>query len=891
MSVPAAVLPELPKLPVALLRGGVSAGARRALRQLLEDFARVLEAVFDRGVEVRALLTLRAQAVERVLGHTWDAFVGKTDDAALFAVGGFGRGLLFPYSDIDLLVLSAPELPADRTRAIQAFFTCLWDLGLAPGQAVRTLAECRELAAADVSVFTSLLDARMLAGSAESEQALHDLIAAPGLWSPAAFLAAKRAEQQARHARLGDTAYSLEPNLKDGPGGLRSLDLMRWLARRVAGAADLAATVDLDLLDATELAALERSELELQRDRYALHRIAGRPEERLLFEHQRAIAALLGFEDRGQVNFGVEQFMQGYYRAATVVERLCAQFEERLAELLEPAPVATRPLDADFCAEGSRIAPREAGLFRREPRTLIEIFAALLDHPELDGLSARTMRLVQQALAAHGDAFAADPGALQAFLALLRRGAPAVEALVHMNRHGVLAALIPAFRRVVGRMQYDLFHAYTVDEHSVRVLRHIARFGEPEAAALGSEAGAIFSRLDKPELLLLAGLFHDIAKGRGGDHAVLGEAEARDFGQRLGLAGEDVELVAWLVRWHLLMSVTAQRQDITDPEVVHRFAAQAGERERLDYLYLLTIADIAGTNPRLWNGWKARLLADLHTAARYMLRAGLGKPPQAGARIETCREASRERMVAAGRDPGQAAAILERFPRGSFLRHRPEQIAWQAGVIARAVGDPVVAVRAHSARGGSSELFVSTADRDGLFASITAALDRFGCSVVEARLFVTAERRIFDTFQLLDAASQAPLTAERAPALEDLLRRVLAAPELDPKPVRRGLSRRQRHFQIAPQLAFSEVDGRTQMALICSDRPGLLAEAALAMREAHVRVHDARIATYGERAEDFFILSDENDAALDAAARERLQSALLRRLGVQTIPRRGPDVP
>lgn len=876
---PANALPALPRLPPAMPRSGVSAEARLALRQVLGDVDRALALAFRSAADVRDLVRSRANAIGGVVAHVWQACLGDAAGCALFAVGGFGRGVLFPHSDVDLLVLLQPEAAARQARALEAFFTCLWDLGLKPGHAVRTPAQCRELAAADVTVFTALLDARLLAGDPAQVAELAGIVDDPALWPPAEFFEAKRSEQRARHARYDDTTYNLEPNLKDGPGGLRTLELMRWLGRRVAAAPDFASMVEHGLLDATERAALERSEATLWRYRFALHLVAGRPEERLLFDHQRRLAADLGYADEHEKNLAVEQFMQRYYRAATIAERLCVQFKERCAELLEPAAGEPRPLDDWFVALGERLEPRDAGLFLRRPRAMVDVFAVLLDHAQLRGLSAQTMRLLQQALARHRGGFAEDRNVLAAFLALLRRGAPAVEALAGMNRHGVLAAILPMFRRVVGRMQYDLFHVYTVDEHTLRVLRNVARYAEPAARDELPLACQTFETLDKPELLLLAALFHDIAKGRGGDHSVLGEEDARAFGTRLGLPRADVELVAWLVRWHLLMSVTAQRQDITDPEVVHRFASQVEDTERLDHLYLLTIADIAGTNPKLWNEWKARLLADLYVAARYALRAGLDSPPHAEVRAQACRARALERLAEGGIGAARAGGLLAEFPEASFLRHRPEQIAWQVRAIDRSgERDLVVAVQPRSARGGSSELFVRAPDRDGLFAAIAATLDRLGFDVVDARLLTSDGGLVFDTFEVLDAATSAALSPERAAELETVLTRVLSGDRLDTSVARRSLPRRLRHFQRTPQIEFGAVGEATQLALVCSDRPGLLAEVAQALREARVRVHDARIATFGERVEDFFVLTDEDDRNLDGAAQSRLRGLLLDRL-------------
>lgn len=879
----APALPELPRLPVAMPRSGVSAAARIALRQLLGDADRAAGAAFREGADATGLLRFRARSVDRVVLHAWQACLGEAPDCTLFAVGGYGRGLLFPHSDVDVLVLGEADALARQARALEAFFACLWDVGLKPGHAVRTPAQCREIASGDVTVFTALLDARVLAGAAGPAHALAQLVDEPAMWPAPVFLEAKRSEQARRFARFNDTAYNLEPNLKEGPGGLRTIDLMRWLGRRIAAAPDLDAMVAQGLLDATERDALVRAEATLRRHRIALHLAAGRPEERLLFDHQRRLAAELGFVDEHATNLAVEQFMQAYYRAATIVERLGAQLVERCTELLEPAPGPPRELDRDFVAIGTRIEPRDAGLFLRRPRAIVDVFSAQIDDPAVRGLSSQTMRLLQQALARHRNAFARDPHVLVAFLELLRRGATAVELMARMNRHGVLAAILPAFRQVVGRMQYDLFHVYTVDEHTLRVLRNVARFTDDAAREEFPHAADVHAALEKPELLLLAALFHDIAKGRGGDHSVLGEEDARAFCARLGLPQADIDLVAWLVRWHLLMSVTAQRQDIADPDVVHRFASQVGSRERLDYLYLLTIADIAGTNPKLWNEWKARLLADLHAAARYALRAGLVQPPQAAARGATCREAVRTQLVQEGMPPARADEVLARLPQRSFLRHRVDVLAWQARTIAAAPAGALVVASLPRSRRAGAMLFVCAPDHDMLFAAITATLDRLGFNIVSARLLVGDDARMFATFDLLDADGDVDTEAGRAQRLQAELERVLGARELRARVARRGLPRRLRHFQRAPRVEFSERDGATQLALVCSDRPGLLAEVAQVLHAARVRVHDARIATFGERVEDFFVLTGESGTVLGDTTRDALQAALLDRLG--------PDAP
>ncbi len=871
------VLPALPRLPVAVPRSGVSTEARRALRQLLGDVDRALATAFRDGADASVLARRRGESVARVVAHVWMACLGEVSRTALFAVGGFGRGLLFPHSDVDLLALvEAPD--AARLRALEQFFATLWDVGLKVGHAVRDPAQCHQLAVQDVSVFTSLLDAQRLAGDPAFDARLKAIVEDPGLWPPAAYLAARLAERDARHARYDDTAYNLEPNIKDGPGGLRTLDSLRWLGRRLARAGELDQMVAEGLLDPAEQAVLEQSEATLRRYRYALHLEAGRAEERLLFDYQRGLAARLGFEDEHAKNLGVEQFMQGYYRAASQIERLGVQVAERFEEMLEPVGEA-QPVGADFVRYGSRLAATDPQLFMRRPAALVEIFIARLDQVGVLGFSADTMRRIHQATDAHGDALARDDEVLAAFLRLLRRGAPAVDALWRMNRHGLLAAILPAFGKVFGRMQYDLFHVYTVDEHTLRVLRNMARFADPAARKefpLGCE---IWAKLPKPEVLLLGALFHDIAKGRGGDHSVLGEQDARAFCTRLGLPSSDVERVAWLVRWHLLMSTTAQRQDITDPDVVHRFAELVGDGESLSQLYLLTIADIIGTSPRLWNGWKDRLLSDLYTTTRYALRSDVELPRDAGVRVHECSEYALALLMNEGYAEADVVRVWADFPQLSFLRHRPEQIAWQTGAILKAHGAlPLVAVHPLSVR-GSTELFVYAPDRDGLFATVTAVLDRLRFSVMESRILNSPSGMALDTFLLLEADTQQPASAARAEELQQRLLRALAQ-SAGVQPSKRSMSRHQKHFQMMPKISFHAAGGRTQLALVGTDRPGLLAAVAQVMLGAEVRVHDARIATFGERVEDFFQLTNRHNEPLDSAHQQRLLQALLERIGL-----------
>ncbi len=871
-------VPVLPRLAAAVPRGGVVGPARLALRQYLADCDRDLAGAFRDGAAATDLVRARAEAVRRVLAYVWQSWLGDSGEASLLAVGGFGRGELFPHSDVDLLILTVPDPPPRLLRAIEAFATCLWDIGLKPGLAVRDLAGCRALAAADVGVYTNLLEARWLEGARALAGSLLGSLPDEGLWAPARFLAVKQAEQAARHLRFGDTAYNLEPQLKEGPGGLRDLQMIGWLGRAIAGSGEHAAMAEAGLLDAVEVDALAAARATLFRIREALHLLARRSEERLLFDYQRELAAALGYRDEHADNLAVEQCMQDYFRAARRISAINEELLARCSEMLAPPHSPTLPLAGGFARIGDRLDVVDAARLRTQPQALIELYALFARESGVRGLRANAMRLVRLCLADEGFDLE-HPAVYAALRDLLELGAPAVESLAAMARHGVLARLVPGFARVTGRMQYDLFHVYTVDEHTLRVLRFIARFAGSEGADAFPLAHAVFRRLPKVSLLLLAGLFHDIAKGRGGDHSVLGEDDARAFCTKLGLGSAAVERVAWLVRWHLLMSVVAQRQDITDAAVVERFAEQVGDWERLDYLYLLTVADINGTSPKLWNGWRDRLLADLYAATRYVLREEAGELPQADERMAETRQQATAILVARGIGADTAARVLDGFPDESFLRYRPEQVAWQAGAMATHddPARPLVRVLAEGGR-GTSEVFVHMRDRDGLFSTITAVLARFRLEVVEARLLAGRADTVFDTFYLLDASGRPLAGVGEVAALEAALRDALSRDVLDELPPRRTVPRALRHFHIAAHLTFSSEQARTRVGLVCSDRPGLLASVAQAFRATGVRVHDARIATFGERVEDFFLVTDTHDRPLDAATGQKLREALGKRL-------------
>ncbi len=848
-------------------RAADPAWAAAARASLAETDAR-LAARFDAAEPADRLVAARARAVDALIREAWTRCIPADAPLALFAVGGYGRGELFPQSDIDLLVLAGPAAQQAHQPALARFLALLWDAGLAASQAVRSLAQCTE-AAADQSVLTALLEARPLAAAEADAARLQEAIAPERVWPARAYFDAKIAEQHQRHARFGDTSDNLEPNLKDGPGGLRDLQLLGWLAQRSFGVRALEPLVALGHLSADEAAALERERRALCRLRYGLHLVANRREERLRFDYQKLLAARMGFADDAG-SLAVEQMMQGFYRSAGIVlrinERLLQRFEEHF-DGVAPA----EPIDADFERRRDYLATREPGWLYRDAGHVFALFAAWAADAGLRGLHSQTARELAQGLRtipAYDQATAAQRAA---FMALLRGPQP-VRTLERMARLGVLGRWIPAFQQVSGRMQFDLFHVYTVDQHTLAVLRNLAQFASGQADERFAIAHRVWPSLRKPELLLLAGLFHDIGKGRGGDHSELGAIDTRQFCEAHALSEADTGLVEWLVRHHLLMSTTSQKQDITDPEVIHRFATAVADRQRLDHLYLLTCADIAGTSPKLWNGWKDRLLADLHTAARLALRRGLEHPVAAEERIAENREAARALLAAGGSDDATIEAMFARMPRENFLRSRADQIAWQALALRDAwPGQPVIAARPMAGRDGL-ELLVNMPDQDGLFAAIVIALDRLGMGVLQARVLDAPGGAIFDTFHLQPLDPRGATTPEQ---LQAALARALCD-DLDRlRPTRRTQPRHLRHFRVSPQLDFDRIAGGTRIGLVCTDRPGLLADIAGVLRAQRLRVHDARIATFGERAEDLFLVSDERDQPLDESRQAALKAALL----------------
>jgi len=858
-------------------------------REALRAGRAALHAAWLGKSHIDTILHQNARLADALLTRAWELHQGLRDpgiEIALVAVGGYGRGELFPYSDIDLLLLLRRDKQAEVRPFAEAFLQFLWDLGLEVGHSVRSLKDCVAESKRDITVATNLMEARLLVGDPELFAAMQKKTGPQKLWPSPKFFAAKFAEQRARHRRFDDTAYNLEPNIKEGPGGLRDIQMIAWVTQRHFGTSRLHDLVARDFLTEKEYRTLERGRKLLARLRAGLHLIAGRREDRLLFDHQRELAVQLGYRDRPAVR-GVELLMKSYYRTvkdlALLNEILLQHFEE---ELLTRGKLRVRPINRRFQARGAYLETQRKNVFERFPFAMLELFLILQQHPELKGVRASTIRLMRENLHRINAKFRNDLACRSLFMEILRQPHGITHELRRMNAYGVLGAYLPVFGRIVGQMQHDLFHVYTVDQHTLFVVRNLRRFTVPEYRDEFPLASELIQRVVKPERLILAGIFHDIAKGRGGDHSELGEQDATAFCRHHGLSDYDARLVAWLVRHHLLMSQVAQRQDINDPDVVLRFARQIGDKERLDHLYLLTVADMRATSPTVWNVWKDRLLTQLYAETKRVLRRGLAEPLDQSERIADLKAGALSILDAAGADRGRVDEHWARLDAGYFLRHDSTAIAWHTGEIINTPASALPLVVARYVPGlGGTEVLVYSPDRDDLFAVVTGGFDRQNLTIMSARVHTTRFGFALDTFVVLDHAMQ-PIADQRGlKELADAMRDQLLNPEPGRDFRRTAVPRTLKHFPIATRVSFSpSANGeQTILEVHAQDRPGLLYQVAQALHHCRARLVTAKIATYGERAEDYFFLTGLDGSALaDVGMQECVRQELLTRLGMDT---------
>ncbi|MBS0581034.1 MAG: [protein-PII] uridylyltransferase [Proteobacteria bacterium] len=869
--------PLLARLP-AELRGETDPAAwRERLRQANEE----LKNRFLAEEPVEDLVHARAALVDAVLGEAWQRHCAREEHWALVAVGGYGRGELHPASDIDILLLvpAAPDAPG--SAAVERLVTFLWDIGLEVGHSVRTVAECAEESIGNVSVMTTLIEARLLAGSAPLLAAMRAALAPERIWPVKQFFEAKVREQTERHLKANDTAYNLEPNVKTGPGGLRDIQTIAWVAKRHFDADSLDGLVTHGFLTEAELRRLKLAQAFLWKVRFGLHVLTGRREDRLLFDHQLRLAQSFGYED-ASYTLAVEQFMQRYYRTVMEVSLLNELLLELFREAILTESEPPRPLNARFQVRNGSLEAVNEEVFARTPSALLELFVLLQLNPDIQGVRASTIRAIGKSLWLIDEEFRQNPRHHRLFLEILRAPVGVTHELRRMNTYGVLGRYIPAFGRVVGRMQYDLFHAYTVDAHTLFVVSNLRRFAIPRYDHELPEASRVMQQLPRPEIAYLSALFHDIAKGRGGDHSELGAVDAEAFCLEQGLSAYDARLVAWLVRNHLQLSITSQKQDITDPEVINAFARRVGDEAHLDYLYVLTCADVRGTNPKLWNSWKGSLFRDFYQRVKRALRRGLESPIDAEQLVRDTQDSARRVLLERGIAAADIDAAWRRFTASYFLQYSPEEIAWHTRLLAeREAGsdEPLVAIEPRSIHGTTAALVFARSRHHG-FARTTAALDQLGLNIVDARITPTGDGFSLDLYHLLEDDGTAITDSDRQQEIERALWRSLQGPADAPFTVSRRAPRQARMFNTATHVLLSvdERNRRSVLELTAGDRPGLLCEVGKVLMAERIELQAAKIMTVGERAEDVFYLTDFNNQPLSTAAAERLKERLMQAL-------------
>ncbi|RLA04390.1 MAG: [protein-PII] uridylyltransferase [Gammaproteobacteria bacterium] len=863
-----------------------------------EDFRQYLQLVseyfieqFNQGIPIIDLLHGRSDAIDKLLIHLWQHFLGQSDhyqQLSLIAVGGFGRGELHPHSDIDLLILY-PNKACGFEEKLQMFIACLWDSGLEIGHSVRSLKDSKQMAKKDITIATNLIESRVIAGDVSLFFKMKEQTATDKTWPGKRFFEAKYQEQRDRHLKFQKTSYSLEPNIKKSPGTLRDIQLVGWVAKGHFRVNSLKELVKLGFLTMTEFKTIAKCEAYLWRVRFALHIVAGRGEDRLLFDYQKPVAEMMGVSD-GEFLTDVERLMKRYYRVVKSIRELNDMLLQHFYEIIigkdHDHKVIT--LDEDFQIHGMQIEIRHDNVFRDNPSCLLKLFLHLADHPTLRGVRAPTLRriLIDRELI-NNDEFRSKEQNKKLFIQLFRHPNGIGKPFVLMKRYGVLKAYLPSFARILGQMQYDLFHIYTVDEHTLFVMDNLAKFSHPENEETFPLGAKVIKEIKKRDILFLGALFHDIGKGQGGDHSKIGADIAHTFCLQHKLTDEDAEFVSWLVKNHLLMSMTAQRKDITDPEVINQFAKIMKTTEHLQMLYLLTVADIRATSPSLWNNSKDSLLQNLYQLTLKALERGLENPKkEAEAITET--KAQALKLLQKKRVPSNSIETLwSRFKDDYFIRNTVARIVWQTRKIIDLEGTSPIISHFNHRDSGAIEIFVYMAKHATYFTQITTLLYEKNLSIQDASLHSTIDHYILGSFVILEADGKPISSNRRILGIKDSLRDKLSNPDHHFDPLKRKTPHRYSHFDIKTSVNFFPSDNgqRTLLELVALDKPGLLARIGQAFLQLKVELHSAKVVTLGEKVEDVFSITNHREQPLES--KEEQQQ--LRQLIIQSVEDEAQD--
>ncbi len=860
----------------------------QAINQWRTDVEKQLQEGFENGQSIREVILTRSNLIDEALQFLWKHAELDQTDLGLFAVGGYGRREMLPYSDVDIMILSQDEITSDQEKLISIFISSLWDVGnFKPAISVRTISDCVEQATNDLTVATALIESRLIIGNIHLTKWPRRIVSQT--WTDKTFFDAKMDEQAKRYAAHNDTESNLEPDIKNAPGGIRDINQIGWIAKRHFRVNRIYDLVHLGFISEFELGVLEEAESFLWEIRHHLHRLTKRDENRLLFDYQRDIATLFGYSrtEHQSPNYPIEQFMKRYYRSAqqvsTLNEMLLAYFNESvITPRLPHYERKIEEINENFKLVDGKLAVQHHKIFSERPSAILELFYILANRPDIEGIRARTLRLLTLAAKRIDQNYRNNPEHQALFMAIIRSPHRLYDTLVAMKRYSVLGNYIPAFGQIMGLMQYDLFHIYTVDAHTLLLLRNLNRFKAREFAKDFPVVSSVFQRLARRDIVYLAALFHDIAKGRGGDHSELGAEDAIKFCRTHGFTERECKLVAWLIQNHLLMSMTAQKKDISDPDVVQAFAEKLGDMEHLDYLYTLTVADINATNPKLWNSWRASLMRQLYTHARDVIRSGLGRPVDYQMLIEDTKFAASELLV---NDFSlyDVETVWQELGDEYFIKESADEIAWHTRAILQHGNnpEPLVLMRAHRQSAQDAvQLFIYTQDQPNLFATTVAVFDRMNLDVQDARIITATTAFSLDTYVVLDRFGTLLTDPDRAKTVIEALVKALSQSDKYPNLMQRRIPRQLRHFDIenTVDITLNAALQQNMVEIATLDHPGLLAKIGGLFMMQGLDIHSARIATLGERAEDiFFVTKKDNIPMSNSEAKTfaaQLKSAL-----------------
>ncbi len=881
----AEIKPDSTLLDVAALEASLATATFKIplVKKAIADSSALLDARYKANQNITDIVTGRAWVIDQILRLAWQQQNWPdSKDISLVAVGGYGRGELLPHSDIDILILTRKNRNRQYKDVISRFLTFLWDIGLEIGQSVRSIKQCKQEASNDITVATALMESRTLIGPPELQAEMLALTNGKRVWPIKKFLSAKVEEQQARHNKYHDIDYALEPNVKTSPGGLRDIQTIAWVAKRHYGASTFKDLVKLGFLKDSEEIMINKGQQFLWKLRYGLHLLEGRREDRLLFDKQRELAKLFGYEDDPK-SLGVEKLMKQYYRVVANLRELNDMLLQHLDEAILRADERTRitPLNNRFQIHNGYIEVISADVFKRYPSALLELFVLMAQNPQIEGIRAATIRLLRENRRLIDEEFRFDIRNVTLFMELLRSPHKMTLQLRRMARYGILGRYLPEFGQIMGQMQHDLFHIYTVDAHTLQVVENMRKFLYPGAEADYPVAAHIAHNLPKVELLYIAGLYHDIAKGRGGDHSSLGKIDAINFCQRHRLSTWDANLVAWLVDKHLFMSMTAQRKDISDPDVIHEFATAMGDKLHLDYLYAMTVADIRATNPELWNTWRAALMKQLYLNTKRALRLGLENPVDREERIADKKQNALTKLLDRGLSESQIRRVWETAADEYFLRESAANIVWHTEAIATFTGEgPLVSINEYADKhtAAATQVFIYTTNTDFLFANSTAAFEKLNLNIQGARIFTSANDYCMDTYTLLeDSGRPVGNNPRRLNEICKVVTEYLSQGNKPVAPLHFRQSRKEKYFAHRVETNWVNTPGKpySTLEINCPDQPGILACVGKIFADNDISLRDARITTLGERVEDLFFVTDRRGQVINDPARiEKLQSEI-----------------